>query len=143
MFADEIDSGSVFANAGTYPLEGGYVYLTPVGGSTQVYQLGFNAAGLPQFTFVATGPDTASGRPGTGPPTVTTNKGQPGTGVLWIVDPDGGLRAYLAVPSGGTLTKITLPGTQSVGKYQRPVFGNGRYYLSTTNGHILVSHSFS
>jgi hypothetical protein len=129
----------VFGNPGTYPLEGGYLYITPVGGRTQVYSLGFTASGLPQFTFVAQSPDVASGRVGTGPATVTTNQGQPGSGILWIVDPDAGLRAYQAVPSNGTLNKITLPASPSVSKYQRPGFGNNRYYISTSNGHILVS----
>ena len=44
--------GSVFANTGTYPLEGGYLYITPVGYPTQVYSLGFTSAGVPAFTFV-------------------------------------------------------------------------------------------
>lgn len=129
----------MFGNPGTYPLEGGYLYITPVGGNTQVYSLGFTAAGLPQFTYVAQSPDTASGRVGTGPATVTTLGGQAGTGILWIVDPDAGLRAYQAVPSGGTLNKIILPPSPAVSKYQRPGFGNGRYYISTSNGNILVS----
>lgn len=130
--------GAVFANSGTYPLEGGYLYITPMGYSTQVYSLGHTNTGIPAFTLVATTPDTAAGRPGTGPATVTTYQGQPGTGILWVIDPDSGLRAYNAVPVGGVMTKINLPITPGVSKYQRPAFGNGRYYLSTANGQILV-----
>jgi hypothetical protein len=33
-----------------------------------------------------------------GVPTITTNGGAPGTGILWIPDVDSGLRAYMAVP---------------------------------------------
>jgi hypothetical protein len=131
--------GSVFANSGTYPLEGGFLYITPAGYNTQVYSLGHTNTGIPAFTLVAQTPDTSAGRPGTGPATVTTYQGQAGTGILWVVDPDAGLRAYNAVPVGGVMTKINIPATPSVSKYQRPAFGDGRYYLSTSNGQILVS----
>jgi hypothetical protein len=130
--------GSVFANSGSYPLEGGYFYVTPVGYPTLAFSLGFTAAGIPEFTLVAQTADLSAGRVGTGPPTITTLNGQAGTAILWIVDPDSGLRAYYAVPQNGNLTKINVPVTPGVSKFQRPAFGNGRYYLSTGNGQILV-----
>jgi hypothetical protein len=130
--------GSVFANTGTYPLEGGYLYITPVGYPTQVYSLGFTSAGVPAFTFVGQSPDTSAGRVGTGPPTITTLNGQPGTGILWVIDPDAGIKAYNAVPVNGNLTKINLPFSPAVSKFQRPGFGNGRLYISTSNGNILA-----
>jgi hypothetical protein len=133
--------GSVFANSGTYPLEGGFLYITPVGYPTLVYSLGYTNTGVPAFTLVAQTPDTSAGRVGTGPATVTTYQGQPGTAILWVVDPDAGLRAYNAVPVDGVMTKINLPVTPAVSGFQRPAFGNGRYYISTSDGQILVSRN--
>jgi hypothetical protein len=37
------------------------------------------------------------------------------------------------------MTKINLPASPAVSKYQRPAFGNGRYYISTSDGKILVN----
>lgn len=130
--------GPVFGNAGTYPLEGGYMYITPVGYPTLAYSFGKTSSGTPAFTLVGQSPDVSAGRVGTGSATITTYQGQAGTGILWVVDPDAGLRAYNAVPSNGQLIKLTLPPTPSVSKFQRPAFGDGRYYLSTSNGKILV-----
>jgi hypothetical protein len=134
-----LGGGAVFANSGTYPLEGGFLYITPVGYPTLVYSLGHTNTGVPAFTLVSQTPDTSAGRVGTGPATVTTYQGQPGTGILWIVDPDAGLRAYNAVPVDGNMTKINLPVTPAVSGFQRPAFGDGRYYISTSDGQILVS----
>lgn len=128
----------MFNNAGAYPLEGGYLYITPVGYPTLVYSLGHSSSGLPAFTLVSQTPDTSAARVGTGPATITSLNGQAGTGILWVVDPDAGLRAYNAVPVNGVMTKINLPASPSVSKFQRPAFGNGRYYISTSNGKILV-----
>jgi hypothetical protein len=113
--------------------------MAPVGAPTYVYSLGFSSTGVPVFTLVAQTPESSSGRVGVGPPTITTNNGKEGTGIMWIVDPDSGVRAYNAVPVNGNMTRIPLPASPSVTKYQRPVFGNGRYYLSTSDGQILVS----
>ena len=124
-----LGGGSIFTNGGTYPLEGGYFYVTPVGSPTYVYSLGFSNTGVPVFTLVAQTAESSSGRVGVGPPTITTYKGQPGTGIMWQVDPDAGIRAYNAVPVNGNMTMIPLPASPAVSKYQRPAFGNGRYYL--------------
>jgi hypothetical protein len=104
-----------------------------------VYGLGFSNTGVPVFTYLTGTDESSSGRVGVGPPTITTYKGQPGTGIVWIVDPDAGIRAYNAVPVNGKMIRIPLPATPFVGKFQRPAFGNGRYYMSTTNNNILVS----
>jgi len=131
--------GAIFGNAGTYPLKGGWLYVTPVSAPTFVYSFGKTAQGVPAFTLASQTDETAAGRVGVGPATITTFKGQAGTGILWVIDPDAGIRAYYAVPVNGKMIRIPLPASPSVSKFQRPAFGNGRYYLSTTNGNILVS----
>ncbi|KAK0636226.1 WSC domain-containing protein [Bombardia bombarda] len=128
---------AMFGNVGAYPLEGGYLYITPVGAPTYAYALGSDGSGKPAFSLSGSTADKSAGRVGTGSATITTLNGQPGTGILWVSDPDNGIRAYNAVPNGGVLTKIPLPATPVLPKFQRPAFGNGRYYTTTYTGQIL------
>jgi hypothetical protein len=130
------NGGSIFGNAGTYPLEGGYLYINSMGSPTFVYSLGFDSNGRPSFTQVAATNDSSTGSVGVGPPTITTLKGQPGTGILWVSDKNG-MRAYNAVPVNGVMTKIPLPAVSSIIKFQRPAFGNGRYYVISGSGVIM------
>lgn len=130
--------GPIFGGAGSYPLEGGWLYMTPIGYATQVYKFVPDAQGNPSFTQFTQTPDVSSGRVGVGAPTVTTNGGEPGTAILWVTDVDAGLRAYYAVPQpDGSMKKINMPSTPAINKYQRPAFGDGRLYLSTSDGHII------
>jgi len=125
---------SVFGAAGSYPGEGGWIYFTPVGYATYAYQLGFNAAGIPQFTQVAKTNEISAGRVGVGIPTVTTLNGEAGTAILWMTDPDAGIRAWYAVPQNGVLVNIPLPQIGGANKFQRPAFGDGRVYTTDSNG---------
>jgi iron transport multicopper oxidase len=132
-----IASGSVFGGSGSYPLEGGYIYFTPIGFPTVCYKLGLDGAGKPIFTLVGQTKTNGAGRVGIGLPTITTYKGQAGTGILWVTDPNNGLQAFNAVPDNtGTLTPIPLPATGGLNKFQRPAFGDGRVYVSDVNGHV-------
>jgi hypothetical protein len=128
--------GSVFGNVGSYPLEGGYIYISPVGSPTYVYSLGFDDSGRPAFTLVGQTDDSSPGAVGVGSATVTTLNGQAGTGILWIVDTNG-IRAYSAVPVNGKMIKINIPPVAGPSKFQRPTFGNGRYYMNTLSGAII------
>jgi iron transport multicopper oxidase len=133
-----IGSGAVFGGSGSYPLEGGYIYFTPVGAPTVAYSLGKDQFGGPLFSLVGSTPDNSAGRVGGGIPTVTSNKGQPGSGIVWMTDPDAGLRAYHAVPDAtGKLVKINLPPTGGLNKFGRPAFGNGRLYVTNARGQII------
>ncbi|KUJ23286.1 WSC-domain-containing protein [Mollisia scopiformis] len=136
-----IGQGSVFGGAGSYPLEGGYIYFTPVGYPTVAYKMGLDSAGAPYFTQVGQTAANSAGRVGIGIPTVTTYKGQAGTGILWVSDPAAGLQAYNAVPVNGILTKLTIPATGGLNKFQRPAFGDGRLYVSDTNGNVICMGS--
>ena len=130
-----VTNKAVFGGAGTYPLEGGYMYMTPVGYPTFVYKLGFSGSGVPIFTQVAATAETSAGRVGVGIPTITTFKGKPGTAILWMCDPDAGLRAWYAVPeTGGAMKRIQLPQVNGLNKFQRPVFGDTRLYVTDATG---------
>ena len=72
-----------------------------------------------------------------GVPTITTYKGQAGTGILWVTDPNAGIQAFNAVPVNGILTQLSLPPTGGLNKFQRPAFGDGRLYVSDTNGNVI------
>ncbi|KAH0537068.1 hypothetical protein FGG08_006109 [Glutinoglossum americanum] len=133
-----VSPGAIFGGPGSYPLEGGYLYFTPTGSPTLVYALGLDQNGGPLFSKVGQSPDNSAGRVGVGVPTITTNKGQPGTGIVWITDVDAGLKAYHAVPdANGKLIKINLPATGGINKFQRPAFGDGRLYVTDNNAHVI------
>ncbi|KAL8882070.1 MAG: hypothetical protein Q9192_007654, partial [Flavoplaca navasiana] len=101
-----------FGGAGSYPLEGGYIYFTPVGEPLLVYKLGLDQKGGPLFSKVGQSPENSAGPVDVGVPTVTTYKGQSGTGIVWVTDVDAGLKAYKAVPDDtGKLVRINIPPT--------------------------------
>ena len=112
--------------------------MNPANSPTYVYSLGFTGSGLPSFTLAAQTADYAPANAGVGPPVITTYQGQPGTAILWVCDPANRIRAYSAVPQNGVMTRLTLPAAPAVNKFQRPAFGNGRYYLASNNGAIYV-----
>ena len=70
-----ITDNAVFGGVGSYPLEGGYIYFTPVGYSTMVYKIGHDQNGAPLFSKVGQSPEKSAGRVGVGVPTITTYKG--------------------------------------------------------------------
>ena len=100
-------------------------------------KLGFDSKGRPQFTLVGQSSTNSAGRVGVGIHTITSYQGQAGTGILWIADPDQGLLAFNAVPVNGVLVPITIPPTGGLNKFIRPAFGDGRVYVSDTNGNVI------
>ncbi|KAI9821956.1 MAG: hypothetical protein M1827_002538 [Pycnora praestabilis] len=130
-----VTNEAVFGGSGSYPLEGGWFYSTPVGYPTYAYKLGFSDAGVPQFTEAGQSHETSAGRVGVGIPTVTSYQGKTGTAILWMADPDAGLRAWHAVPGDdGYLQTINLPQVNGANKFQRPAFGDTRLYITDANG---------
>ena len=128
---------AIFGGLGSYPLEGGYIYSTPVGYPTYVYKLGFDGNGVPVFTQAGATTETSAGRVGSGVPTITTYQGKAGTAILWMCDPDAGLRAWYAVPKpDGTMKRISLPQVNGLNKFQRPAFGDTRLYVTDSQGAI-------
>lgn len=130
-----VTNQAVFGGVGSYPLEGGYIYSTPVGEPTSAYKLGFNMAGVPAFSFAGKTAENSAGRVGPGVPSITTYKGRAGTAIMWLTDPDAGLRAWYAVPNPDqTMTRINLPQIGGINKFQRPAFGDGKVYTTDANG---------
>jgi WSC domain len=130
------NENSVYAGAGVYPLEGGYIYINVIQYPTHVFKFSCDG-GVPSFSKVADSPETNAYVLGVGHGTVTSLNGQPGTGLVWTSDVQGlNLRIYNAVPQGTLMTLInsfSVPGTT---KFTRPVFGDGRVYMGTTLGFV-------
>ncbi|OAA65943.1 legume lectin domain containing protein [Niveomyces insectorum RCEF 264] len=130
------NENSVYAGAGVYPLEGGYVYINVIQYPTHVFKFSCDD-GVPSFTKVADSPENNAYILGVSHGTVTSLNGEPGTGLLWTTDVQGhNLRIYNAVPENGLLTEIqnfTVPGTT---KFTRAVFGDGRVYMGTMLGYV-------
>ncbi|TPX11566.1 uncharacterized protein E0L32_007777 [Thyridium curvatum] len=130
------NENSVYAGAGVYPLEGGYIYINVIQYPSHVFKFSCNN-GVPSFAKVADSPVANAYTLGVSHGTVTSLNGQPGTGLLWISDVQGyNLRIYNAVPQNGLLTLVnqfSVPGTT---KFTRPVFGDGIVYQGTTQGFV-------
>lgn len=129
------NENSVYAGAGVYPLDGGYIYINVIQYQTHVFKFSCGPDGYPAFTKVADSPEKAAYVLGVGHGATTSFNGQSGTGLYWMTDVDGyNLRIYNAVPSGGALQLIKTANIPGMTKFARPVFGDGRAYVGTTQG---------
>ncbi|KAL0943409.1 WSC domain-containing protein [Colletotrichum truncatum] len=132
------NDNSVYAGAGVYPLEGGYIYINVIQFPTNVFKFSCEA-GVPSFTKVATSPNNNAYILGVSHGTVTSLNGQPGTGLLWTMDVQGSqLKVFEAVPKDGSLNLLrsfSVPGST---KFGRAVFGDGILYQGTTQGYLYA-----
>ncbi|KAH6874786.1 cell wall-binding protein [Thelonectria olida] len=130
------NENSVYAGAGVYPLEGGYIYINVIQYPTHVFKFSCTN-GVPSFTKVADSPTSNAYILGVSHGTTTSLSGQEGTGLLWVTDVQGtNFKIYKAVPQGGALSVLrsfTIPG---ITKFTRPVFGDGIAYIGTTQGYV-------
>lgn len=89
------------------------------------------------FTKVADSPTNNAYILGVGHGTVKSLNSQPGTGLVWTSDVQGSnLRIYNAIPQNGLMTMINSFNIPGVTKFTRPVFGDGRVYIGTTQGYL-------
>ena len=146
------NENSVYAGAGVYPGEGGYIYsksrpdspygikyLTAVVNviqyPTHVFKFSCNSNGDPSFTKIADSAEKNAYVLGVGHGATTSLNGQAGSGLFWVTDVDGyNLRIYSAVPQNGQLQLIKSANIPGVTKFSRPVFGDGRAYIGTVQG---------
>ncbi|KAM3483607.1 hypothetical protein MY8738_003028 [Beauveria namnaoensis] len=132
------NDNSVYAGAGVYPLEGGYVYINVIQHPSNVFKYSC-VNGVLSFPKVATTAETNAWILGVSHGTTTSLNGQPGTGLLWVTDVQGlGLRIYNAVPQAGTMTMINSFSITGVNKFTRPVFGDGLVYIGTNQGYVYA-----
>ncbi|KAH7090517.1 hypothetical protein FB567DRAFT_520039 [Paraphoma chrysanthemicola] len=128
--------GQVFGGIGSYPLEGGYIYVNPAKAPLSAYT--FTASNTSTQLFTLAGKSLTAGSSGVGTPTVTSDQGKPGSGIVWVTDVERGLIAYKAVPVNGTLVEIPLAKVDGAMDYSRPVFGDGRVYLVDGKGALVA-----
>lgn len=119
-------NNAVFGAIGSYPLDGGYAYICPVGQPITAYA--FNPASG-KFSVAGATLDNVAGRSGASGPTTTSFNGQPNTGIIWQTDVETGmLKIYEAVPRDGVLKLIKIFSGGPMNKYQRPVFGDKKAF---------------
>lgn len=132
------NDNSVYAGAGVYPLEGGYIYINVIQHPSNVFKFSCVNGEL-SFPKVATTPETNAYILGVSHGTTTSLNGQPGTGLLWVTDVQGlGLRIYNAVPKDGSMTLINSFNIPGVNKFTRPVFGDGLVYIGSNQGYVYA-----
>jgi hypothetical protein len=130
--------GEVFGSIGSYPLDGGWIYVNPGNTALSAYRFTPNATNDQLFTLAARSSKTNGHWGGAGLPTVTSNRGQPGTGIVWATDVQAGLRAFKALPVNGTLEKLPLPKVEGAVKFGRPVFGDGKVFVVDGQGRLIA-----
>jgi len=130
------NENSVYAGAGVYPLEGGYIYINVIRYPSHVFKFSCNN-GVPSFSKVADSPAANAYILGVSHGTVTSLDGQEGTGLVWTTDVQGdNLRIYEAIPKDGLMVLIKSFKVTGTTKFTRAVFGDGRVYMGTTQGYV-------
>lgn len=130
------NENSVYAGAGVYPLEGGYVYINVIRYPSHVFKFSCSN-GVPSFTKVADSPESNAYILGVSHGTVTSLNGQEGTGLVWTTDVQGdSLRIYNAIPEAGQMVLIKSFKINGVVKFTRAVFGDGRVYMGSNQGYV-------
>ncbi|KAL8339065.1 hypothetical protein RB598_007400 [Gaeumannomyces tritici] len=126
---------SVYAGAGVYPGEGGYIYIPVINNPTTVIKFTCSN-GVPSFAKVGETPERNGGILGISHGTVTSLNGQPGTGLLWTTDvrsdfPSGAsIKVHEAIPGpDGKLKLIKGFKLNDIKKFTRAVLGNGILYV--------------
>ncbi|KAF4970424.1 hypothetical protein FSARC_2544 [Fusarium sarcochroum] len=130
------NENSVYAGAGVYPLEGGYIYINVIQYPTHVFKFSC-LNGVPYFTKVADSPTNNAYILGVSHGTTTSLNGQEGTGMLWVSDVQNtNFKVYDAIPKNGYLNVIRNFTIVGITKFSRPVFGDGMAYIGTTVGYF-------
>ncbi|OAG05301.1 uncharacterized protein CC84DRAFT_1188072 [Paraphaeosphaeria sporulosa] len=132
--------GEVFGGIGSYPLEGGYIYVNPGNASLVAYRFSASAGNgsTELFALAGTAETENTHWGGGGIPTVTSKNGDPGSGIVWVTDVQRGLLAYKAVPVDGKLVELALPKVDGAVRFGRPIFGDGKVYLFDGKGRLIA-----
>jgi len=134
----------VWGHLAAYGGQGGWVYVTESsgGGYLRALSYGVNGSGVPQLTSAG----TSAGAFGytSGSPEVTSNGTTSGSAVVWTVYADGPtgahgqLRAYAAIPTGGTLPLLWSAPIGTASKFSVPTTYNGVVYVGNRSGKLFA-----
>ena len=134
----------VWGHPAAYGGQGGWVYVleSAGGGFLRALSYGLNGEGAPQLSSAATSAESFGYTSGS--PLVTSNGTTAGSAVVWVVyasGPSGGgsqLRAYQAIPSGGTMQLLWSGKIGKSSKFSVPTAYEGRVYVGTRNGQLIA-----
>jgi outer membrane protein assembly factor BamB len=134
----------VWGHPAAYGGQGGWVYVleSAGGGFLRALSYGLNGEGTPELSSAATSAESFGYTSGS--PLVTSNGTAAGSAVVWVVyasGPGGGgsqLRAYQAIPSGGTLQLLWSGKIGKSSKFSVPTAYEGRVYVGTRSGQLMA-----
>jgi hypothetical protein len=134
----------VWGHPAAYGGQGGWVYMleSAGGGFLRALSYGLNGEGVPQLSSAATSAESFGYTSGS--PLVTSDGTAAGSAVVWVVytsGPSGGasqLRAYQAIPSGGTLQLLWSGKIGKASKFSVPTAYEGRVYVGTRSGQLIA-----
>ena len=140
----------VWGQPAAYGGQGGWVYVleSAGGGFLRALSYGLNGAGVPQLSSVATSAESFGYTSGS--PLVTSNGTSAGSAVVWVVysrgpneekaekGTGGQLRAYAAMPVGGTLPLLWSAPIGTASKFSVPTAYDGRVYVGTRDGELIA-----
>ncbi len=136
--------GGVWGHPAAYGGQGGWVYIleSAGGGVLRAFSYGLSGEGVPQLSPAATSAESFGYTSGS--PLVTSNGTTAGSAVVWVVytsGPSGAasqLRAYAAIPSGGTLPLLWSGKIGKASKFSVPTAYEGRVYVGTRSGQLIA-----
>jgi outer membrane protein assembly factor BamB len=146
--------GGVWGAAAAWPGDGRYVYVPSVSipksseevkNSLRFFKYEEDGSGNPRLSPVAKTPEDFWF--GSGSPIVTSNGTANGSGVIWITqclskcEGLAELRAYSAVPSGGTPVPFWSAKVGAATKFSRPDASAGHVYVGNHEGRIIAFSS--
>jgi hypothetical protein len=134
----------VWGHPAAYGGQGGWVYVleSAGGGFLRSLSYGLNGEGLPQLSSAGTSAESFGYTSGS--PLVTSSATTAGSAVVWVVyanGPGGGaaqLRAYQAIPSGGTLQLLWSGKIGKASKFSVPTAYEGRVYVGNRSGQLIA-----
>jgi hypothetical protein len=130
----------VWGHPAVYPGDGGWVYYVENDGPLRAYGRAVTAGGDPALSGLGASAETFGYTSGS--PVVTSDGTRAGSALVWVVYSTGSagsgaqLRAYDAVPVGGTLRLRWSAPVGVAAKFALPATSRGRVYLGTRDGHV-------
>ncbi len=135
-------NGGLWGRPTVWPGDGGYLYYPSSSGPLRAFAAGVDGKGNPSLALAASSSDSDGYT--TGSPVVTSNGTTAGTALVWLERTSGAsgagaqLRAYDAVPAGGTMNLRFSAAIGTSAKFATPGVGGGRVYVGTRDGTVLA-----
>lgn len=134
----------VWGHPAVFGGKGGWVYVleSSGGGYLRALNYGVNGSGVPQLATGGT--STQAFGYTSGSPTVTSNGTKAGSAVVWVVyahnakGTNAQLRAYKAIPTGGTLELLWSHSIGFASKFTTPTSYDGMVYVGNRSGRIIA-----